>query len=139
MRLGPEDARQRFEAAAVARLATVSGSGVPHLVPITFAVDDDLVCFAIDHKPKSTWDLRRLRNIHENDRVSAIVDHYDDDWSQLWWARADGHAEVVERGKRRSRLVELLQTKYAQYREHSPEGPVVVIKVSRWSGWSSFT
>lgn len=136
MKLGPDDARQRFEAASVARLATVSSSGAPHLVPFTFAVDGDLLCFAIDHKPKSTLDLRRLRNIRENDQVSAIVDHYDDDWSQLWWVRADGHAQVVESDEQRSRLIELLQAKYVQYLEHPPEGPVVVIKVSQWSGWS---
>ncbi|NUK25304.1 TIGR03668 family PPOX class F420-dependent oxidoreductase [Streptomyces lunaelactis] len=136
MRLGTDDARQRFEAASVAHLATVSGSGVPHLVPLTFAVDGDLLCFAIDHKPKSTWNLRRLRNISENARVAALVDHYDDDWTQLWWARADGQATVIESGERRSQLIELLRTKYVQYRQHPPEGPVVVIRVSQWSGWS---
>ena len=72
MRLTPEDARARFAAAPVARLATVGSEGAPHLVPITFAVDGDLVCFAVDHKPKSTRDLRRLRNIRANDQVSRL-------------------------------------------------------------------
>ncbi|MET7616181.1 TIGR03668 family PPOX class F420-dependent oxidoreductase [Streptomyces sp. NPDC005408] len=137
MKLAPDDARQRFAAAPVARLATVASSGAPHLVPFNFAVDGDLVCCAIDHKPKSTWDLRRLRNIRENDQVSAIVDHYDDDWSRLWWVRADGHAELVGSAERRSRVIELLQAKYVQYREQPPQGPVVVITVSRWSGWAA--
>lgn len=137
MRLTPEDARARFAAAPVARLATVGSEGAPHLVPITFAVDGDLVCFAVDHKPKSTRDLRRLRNIRANDQVSALADHYADDWSRLWWARADGHAEVVEEGERLSGVMELLRAKYVQYRERSPEGPVVVISVTRWSGWAA--
>ncbi|WP_405600100.1 TIGR03668 family PPOX class F420-dependent oxidoreductase [Streptomyces sp. NBC_01410] len=137
MRLTPEDARARFAAAPVARLATVGSEGAPHLVPITFAVDGDLVCFAVDHKPKSTRDLRRLRDIRANDHVSALADHYADDWSRLWWARADGHAEVVEEGERLSAVMELLRAKYVQYRERSPEGPVVVISVTRWSGWAA--
>ncbi|WP_406271020.1 TIGR03668 family PPOX class F420-dependent oxidoreductase [Streptomyces sp. NBC_00191] len=137
MRLTPEDARARFAAEPVARLATVGSEGAPHLVPFTFAVDGDLVCFAVDQKPKSTRDLRRLRNIRANDQVSALADHYADDWSRLWWARADGHAEVVEEGERLSAVMELLRAKYVQYRERSPEGPVVVISVTRWSGWAA--
>ena len=57
-------------------------------MPVTFAVYGDLVCFAVDHKPKSTRDLRRLRNIRANDQVSVLVDDYADDWSRLWWVRA---------------------------------------------------
>ncbi|TQK52962.1 PPOX class probable F420-dependent enzyme [Streptomyces sp. SLBN-118] len=137
MRLLPDDARARFAAAPVARLATVGSSGTPHLVPVTFAVDGDLVCFAVDHKPKSTRDLRRLRNIRANDQVSVLVDDYADDWSRLWWVRADGHAEVVDEGERLGRVLELLRAKYVQYRERCPEGPAVLIRVTRWSGWAA--
>ncbi|MGY4969354.1 TIGR03668 family PPOX class F420-dependent oxidoreductase [Streptomyces nigrescens] len=136
MNLGPEDARQRFVASPVARLATASASGTPHLVPVTFAAEDDALYFAVDHKPKSTWDLRRLRNIRENDHVTALVDQYDDDWSHLWWVRADGHAEVIEDDGRRRHPIALLQAKYVQYREQPPQGPVVAIRVARWSGWA---
>ncbi|GES32330.1 TIGR03668 family PPOX class F420-dependent oxidoreductase [Streptomyces angustmyceticus] len=136
MNLGPEDARQRFVASPVARLATASASGTPHLVPVTFAAEGDALYFAVDHKPKSTRDLRRLRNIRENDRVAALVDQYDDDWSHLWWVRADGHAEVIEDDSRRGHPITLLQSKYVQYREQPPQGPVVAIRVTRWSGWS---
>jgi PPOX class probable F420-dependent enzyme len=136
MRLGAVAARERFLAAAVARLATVSGQGVPHVVPVTFVVEGDMLFFAVDHKPKSTWDLKRLRNISENDRVAMLVDRYDDDWSALWWARADGRAEVWEEPARRRGPVELLRRKYPQYRENVPEGPVVAVSVESWSGWS---
>ena len=63
---------------------------MPHLVPITFAVDGDALYSAVDAKPKSTRALRRLANIAANPAVSVLVDHYDDDWTRLWWARADG-------------------------------------------------
>ncbi|MFC7306281.1 TIGR03668 family PPOX class F420-dependent oxidoreductase [Streptomyces monticola] len=136
MKMGPEKARELFAGASVARLATVSAEGTPHLVPVTFAVRADELYFAIDHKPKNTWNLRRLRNIRDNERVALLVDHYDDDWEQLWWARADGHAEIWQDAARREDPVESLCRKYHQYREQAPQGPVVAVKVVQWTGWS---
>ena len=86
----PAEARGRFAAARVARLATADATGQPHLVPVTFAVAGDMVYTAVDAKPKRTTALRRLANVAANPRVSLLVDHYDDDWSRLWWVRADG-------------------------------------------------
>lgn len=120
----------------VARLATVSGDGTPHLVPVTFAVDGDRVMTAIDHKPKTTTDLRRLRDIRENARVCVLADHYDDDWTRLWWVRADGEATVLDTGAVRAAAITALAGRYSQYRERAPEGPVILIEVTRWSGWS---
>ena len=133
------EARARFGAARVARLATVDELGRPHLVPVTFDVDGDTVSFAIDHKPKRTTDLRRLRNIAADDRVCLLVDHYDDDWSQLWWVRADGRARIVEDGEAREvreRALARLAERYRQYRDRPPQGPVVLITVESWTGWS---
>ena len=90
MRLAEDEARRRLAAARVARLATVGGPGSPHLVPVTFAVAGDRIYSAVDAKPKTTRDLRRLRNIRADPRVAVLADHYDEDWSRLWWARADG-------------------------------------------------
>ncbi|MEU2515029.1 TIGR03668 family PPOX class F420-dependent oxidoreductase [Streptomyces syringium] len=137
MKLGPAQARARFEDSPVARLATADEAGKPHLVPITFALGRSVLYFAIDHKPKSTQNLRRLRNIRQNPRVSVLVDHYSDDWQTLWWARADGHAEIWTEAAQRRAPIELLQEKYSQYVDHPPEGPVVAIEVSAWSGWAS--
>lgn len=129
----PDEARERFAAARVARLATVSGSGVPHLVPVTFAVHGDAVVFAVDHKPKSTTALRRLRNIAENPAVCFLADGYSEDWSRLWWVRADGVARVLPDGER-DEPVEWLAAKYEQYARRPPEHAVVVTDVHRWSG-----
>ncbi|MFF4797038.1 TIGR03668 family PPOX class F420-dependent oxidoreductase [Streptomyces sp. NPDC001351] len=136
MKLSPLVARERFAASAVASLATADASGVPHAVPVTFVVLDDVLYFAVDHKPKSTWDLRRLRNIRENPSVALLVDHYDEDWSTLWWARADGRGEALEDGQERCRAVESLCGKYEQYKDSPPGGPAVAVRVERWSGWS---
>jgi len=139
MKLSPLAARERFVASPVARLATADSQGVPHAVPVTFVVLGDTLYFAVDHKPKSTWDLRRLRNIRENPAVAVLVDHYDEDWSRLWWARADGRGEVLADGEERLRAVESLCGKYdryGQYKDSPPQGPVVAVRVERWSGWA---
>ena len=129
MRLDEEEARARFEASPVLRLATATAKAMPHVVPCTFAIDQaGRVCIGIDHKPKTTTDLKRLRNIAENPRVSMVVDHYDEDWTRLWWARADGTA-VVDTAP-----WEPLKAKYPQY--VGEEGRVIVVTVERWTGWS---
>ena len=120
--------RERFAAARVARLATAG----PHLVPICFALDGDTIWTAVDAKPKRTRALRRLQNIARDPRVSLLVDHYEDDWSQLWWARADGIATVHDDGP-----VALLAARYPQYAADPPAGPFIAIAVEHWSGWSA--
>src|SRR5690348_1391752 len=97
MRMTADEARARFAAARVARLATADASGRPHVVPIVFAVAGDEIVSAVDAKPKRTTALRRLANVRENPRVALLADHYEDDWSALWWVRADGTARVAER------------------------------------------
>ncbi|WP_327587016.1 TIGR03668 family PPOX class F420-dependent oxidoreductase [Nonomuraea sp. NBC_00507] len=129
-------ARTLFANERIARLATAAASGAPHLVPVTFAMLDEQIVIAIDHKPKTTMNLRRLRNIRENPKVSLLVDHYEDDWTRLWWARADGNAAIHDDGTEREAAIRALSTKYEQYRQHTPEGPVIVTTVDRWSGWA---
>ena len=136
MRLPPGEARQRLATARVARLATVSAAGRPHLVPVTFGLDGDTIYTAVDHKPKTTTRLRRLRNIAENPQVAVLADHYTDDWTQLWWSRADGHATVLAEPAATAAPLALLAARYPQYRAITPAGPVIAITVTTWSGWS---
>ncbi|HEY0495121.1 MAG TPA: TIGR03668 family PPOX class F420-dependent oxidoreductase [Kutzneria sp.] len=124
----------RFAQARVARLATADRAGRPHLVPVTFAVHEDVVVIAVDHKPKTTTNLRRLRNIAENDQVSMLVDHYDEDWRQLWWVRVDGTARILSESGQ-SEPVEWLRAKYEQYRVRPPRGPVIEIRVRKVVDW----
>ncbi|MCX6464783.1 MAG: TIGR03668 family PPOX class F420-dependent oxidoreductase [Pseudonocardiales bacterium] len=133
MRLSAADARARFAGARVARLATVSAEGVPHLVPVTFAVLGERVVFAVDDKPKSTTRLRRLDNIAARPRVCLLADVYDDDWTRLWWVRADGTATVRATD---ADAVDALAARYPAYVERRPAGPVVSIEVDTWTGWS---
>jgi PPOX class probable F420-dependent enzyme len=132
-----EQARAAFAAARLARLATLGADGFPHLVPICFALDGDVIWSAVDRKPKSGRRLQRLRNIAAEPRVSALADYYEDaDWSALWWVRADGRARVIQRGDGgRERGLELLASRYAQYRADPPDGELIAVEVERWSGW----
>jgi len=131
-----EEARGLLATARVARLATCDAGGQPHLVPITFALDGEVIVTAVDHKPKRTTRLRRLRNIAANPLVSVLADHYEDDWSLLWWVRADGTARVIqaEDPEHMTALASLAE-RYEQYCGRPPEGPVIAITVERWSGW----
>ncbi|MCL2534604.1 MAG: TIGR03668 family PPOX class F420-dependent oxidoreductase [Nocardiaceae bacterium] len=129
---------QRFADAPVARMATVSADGDPHLVPVVFAVVDDTVYTAVDDKPKTTRRLRRLANIAATGRVSLLVDHYDDDWTQLWWVRVDGSAHVLSGQDDEGRqAIDALVAKYAQYRSMRPSGPVVAVRDLRCRSWSA--
>lgn len=136
MRLSGDDARQRLATARVARLATVSAAAQPHLVPVTFALDGDTIYTAIDAKPKTTTRLRRLANIAGHPRVAVLADHYADDWTQLWWSRADGHAAVLTDPAATAAPIALLRSRYPQYQATPPTGPVIAITVTTWTGWS---
>jgi PPOX class probable F420-dependent enzyme len=129
-----DDLWRRLAGARVARLATVTPEGAPALVPVTFAVAGATIYHAVDHKPKTTRKLARLANIAHEPRVSLLADAYDEDWSRLWWVRADGVARVLDDAPE---AIGLLVEKYPQYAEHRPEGPVVALDVERISGWSA--
>ena len=137
LNLSVDEARQRFAGAVVARLATVGETGQPHLVPVTFATDGDRIYTAVDAKPKTTTNLRRLRNIGRDPRVAVLADHYEQDWAGLWWVRADGTASLLDRPADMAVPLQLLAARYPQYRASPPAGPVISIRVARWSGWAA--
>ncbi|MFH8253231.1 TIGR03668 family PPOX class F420-dependent oxidoreductase [Microbacterium sp. B2969] len=120
----------------VGRLATVSPDRGPHLVPVTFAVAEGFIVIGIDDKPKTTLDLRRLSNIRNDPRVAICWDRYDEDWSRLWWVRADGIASIAEHGRSWERAWKALDDKYEQYRHAEHRGPVIMVQVTKWSGWA---
>jgi PPOX class probable F420-dependent enzyme len=128
--------RRLIAEARVAHLATVGAGGSPHVVPIVFVLERDTLYFAVDAKPKRTTDLQRLRNIASNPAVSVLFDHYEEDWSKLWWVRVDGSAQVLGDVPEAHRAIDLLVERYEQYRNARPGGPVVAISIERMSGWS---
>jgi PPOX class probable F420-dependent enzyme len=154
-----EQARRRLAAARVGRLATVTPAGAPHLVPVVFALVDDVLYSAVDGKPKTTTALQRLTNIEATGRASLLVDQYSEDWSALWWVRVDGPADVLtaddsellisgnsERAqafRRQGRpgqvsvAVEALSRKYPQYVGQPPTGPFISLRLTHWRWWEA--
>jgi PPOX class probable F420-dependent enzyme len=131
----PGQARQRFAQARVARLATMTPDGRPHLVPIVFALRDDTVYSAVDAKPKRTTELARLANVAADPRSSVLADHYEEDWSALWWVRADGRARVLEPDRPEAQdAIALLKDRYPQ---QQVTGSVLALDVERWTGWAA--
>src|SRR5574341_304336 len=102
----------------VARLATVSANGTPHIVPVVYAYNGAHIYIALDEKRKrvAPMRLKRVRNIQANPRVALLVDHCDEDWGKLGWVRVDGAARILQRGEAHDRAIELLRAKYPQYR-----------------------
>jgi PPOX class probable F420-dependent enzyme len=129
-------ARRRLTSARVGHLATVTVDNRAHIVPCCFALDTETVYSAVDDvKPKTTLALRRLQNISSNGAVSLLVDHYDEDWANLWWVRVDGNGRMVDNGVERDRAIDLLAAKYDQYRSARPPGPVLAIGITSWRMW----
>jgi len=139
-RFGPVNTSEAFDRlsnAPVGYLATAGANGRPHLVPFVFALDDRRIVSAVDHKPKRSQDLRRVRNIAANPAVSVLVDHYEEDWHRLWWVRADGRGRIVSDGPEYRDAIAALVAKYPPYLEDPPDGLVIVVDVERVTGWTA--
>jgi PPOX class probable F420-dependent enzyme len=121
----------------VARLATTDPDGRPHLVPIVFVLDGDTLYSAVDRKPKRSTTLRRIENARARPDVTVLVDHYDDDWTRLWWIRLRGSARILDAGEERAHALQLLREKYPQYRSEPPDGPVLAVDVTEVREWAA--
>jgi PPOX class probable F420-dependent enzyme len=127
--------RDRFAAARVAILGSVTPEGDPHLVPVTFALEGDTLWTAIDGKPKRGKRLHRHLNIAAHPRVSLLVSHWDEDWSRLWWVRADGLAAVIDEPATVDQALASLRRKYRQYADIEVGPPVIEVRITGWLGW----
>jgi len=126
----------------VGRLGTADGAGYPHVVPVCFAVAGNTVFIPIDEKPKhgDPRDLKRLRNILENERVCLMIDRYAADWSDLGWVMLRGRARVELVAAELHTGIELLRARYPQYREMALEQrPMIVIDVDLCTSWGDLS
>ena len=133
----PEEITRLLDQTRSATLGTVDDGGRPHLVPIVFAYRDGRLCTAVDRKPKTTYRLKRLRNIETNPQVSVLLDCYDDDWTKLWWIRIDGTARLLDSGPAFRQGIALLTGKYQAYVVQPPPGPLIEVKIQTIRAWSA--
>ena len=130
-------ARAFCERSRVARLATADANGVPHLVPVCYAIIGDSLYITIDEKPKRTdIPLKRLRNIMENPEIAVMVDHWDEDWRRLAWVMLRGRAEILSDGEEHDNAQARLRERYPQYRtmDLAPL-PVIALRIARALAW----
>lgn len=125
---------EKLDQARTAILATVGDEGIPHLVPVVFAVLAEGLITAVDGKPKGSLRLQRLTNIERDPRVSLLVHHYEEDWTNLWWIRIEGMAAVVPE---HSLGEEALRAKYPQYRSVPLPGPFIAIDIIKRREWAA--
>jgi PPOX class probable F420-dependent enzyme len=150
MRIGPimtdrliEPAVRDFiESARIAHLATVSGAGEPHNIPLCFWFDGSWLYFVIDEKPKRRGgtEIKRMKNIAENPRVALVIDHYDEDWSRLAYVLIHGNARIVEDDVEYALAIQHLRHKYSQYRAMlltQEKNPAIRIEPRRVHAWGA--
>ncbi len=135
--------QQRFlERRRVARLATADAHGIPHVVPVCFAISDSTLYMTIDQKPKrrAGTPLKRLRNIAENPAVAIVADRYDEDWSRLGWVMLHGRAEILSGGSEHARAQTLLRARYSQLNKMNIGSlPVIAVRLEHVVDWGDLS
>ena len=136
MRLDSIDCRKRMDSSMFGVLGTVDPDRGTHLVPVVFAVSGDELVVPIDAvKPKATRQLRRIGNLRSDARASLVVDHRSDDWTELWWVRADlgflGTEDYTDGWRSR------LANRYPQYREPGTVRSLLLFTIRSLSGWAA--
>ncbi len=134
--------RRFLNACRVGHLATADGDGVPHVVPVCFAVAENALYITIDGKPKRQdgVPLKRLSNIVANDKVALVADRYDEDWSRLGWVMLRGRAEILDSGEEHDAAQALLRSRYKQLRTMQIEAlPVIAIRIERATSWGELS
>jgi len=125
---------------SIARLATSTSNGEPYLIPITFILDADRIVVVIDDKPKSDGPLRRVKNIRQNSSVAVLFDHYENDWTQLWWLLIRGDGEILEfddfSEEQKLNIPVIFKKKYHQYKELNFNAKTFIcITINTVSSW----
>jgi PPOX class probable F420-dependent enzyme len=120
----------------IGHLATVDTLGVPAVVPVCFAIAAETLYTALDQKPKTTQNLRRIRNIRENPHVSFVADCYDEDWSKLGWVMIRGRAAIFDAGETFRHGCELLRERYSQYAMMTLS-PIIAVQIVQVRAWGN--
>jgi nitroimidazol reductase NimA-like FMN-containing flavoprotein (pyridoxamine 5'-phosphate oxidase superfamily) len=110
------------------RLATASMEGVPHVVPVIYALDGEDVIVAVDYGTKKLGNLRQNRN------VALVVDEFKPNKGLM----IEGDCEILERGKEYLRLLQVLFDKFEYYRKNpwgEGESPILRIRPVKAVMW----
>lgn len=125
----------------VARLALRDLDDQPEALPIVFARVGETLYSPIDGKPKRGRTLGRLARLERAPGVMLVLDHYDADWSRLWWVRLRCQTRVFDTKYPGWAAAEAaLADKYPQYASTPMFSGEPTLLAFEWSGvswWSA--
>ena len=139
MRMDPEEARSRLAANLHGVLCTLHPERGPDPQPVVYAMTDDgHVGVPIDSvKPKTSTRLRREANLEADPRGSLLIEHWEvEDWSRLWWVRAELRHVTDPPPSLTDDLAERLAHAVPQYAD-KPFHRILVCRVVGLTGWSA--
>jgi hypothetical protein len=137
--MGTDDARARLAAQVHGVLCTLHPERGPDPQPVVYAVTEDgHLGVPIDRvKPKARTRLKREDNLEADPRGTLLIEHWEtEDWSRLWWVRAelrhlpDPPQSVIDD------LAARLARTVRQYADQ-PFHRVLVCRVVSVTGWSA--
>jgi PPOX class probable F420-dependent enzyme len=138
MRLDPDEARARLAGHDHGVLCTVHAERGVDAVPVAYAIDEHgYVGVPVDTvKPKASSRLQRERNLEDDPRATLLVEQWDrDDWSKLWWVRAELRWQGRDTGQEQALAIELAE-RYPQYRDQ-PFSRILVLRIVGVTGWAA--
>jgi hypothetical protein len=139
MRLSEDQARERLAAEVHGVLCTLHPTRGPDPQPVVYAITDDgYLGVPIDKvKPKSSSRLKREDNLEADHRGTLLIEHWEtQDWSRLWWVRAELRHEPQPSDDVVTRLSERLADTVPQYADR-PFHRVLVCRVVGLTGWAA--
>lgn len=106
-------------------------------VPVVFAGGRDRIYLPVDTlKPKRSTLLQRVTNLESDPRCVLLVDHYSEDWDELWWVRLHGTASICTPADleiARSALA----ARHPRYREPGSVATALALTPEKVSGWQA--
>jgi len=138
MRLTETEALRRLASHDHGTLATVHPDRGVDAVPVVYAVTNGFVGVPIDRvKPKSSFRLQREQNLEADPRAALLIERWDrDDWSKLWWVRAELRHEVSPASDLIASLAAQLSEAFMHYQDQ-PFAGMLVLRIEAVSGWSA--
>jgi PPOX class probable F420-dependent enzyme len=127
--------RQRLAAASHGVLASVHPTRGVDAVPVVYAPLGLAVVIPVDRvKSKRSTRLQRLENIASDDRCVLLVEHYEDDWSRLWWVRMHARAVVAPPDPD---ALGALRARYPAYAKEAAIDTTILLTPTAWYGWQA--
>jgi Pyridoxamine 5'-phosphate oxidase len=139
VRLAEPDALARLAAHDHGVLCTVHAERGVDAVPVVYVTDGHgYVGVPVDLvKPKASLRLQRERNLEADPRATLLIEQWDpDDWSQLWWVRAELRWQSDDGAGRDESLADELAQRFVQYRDR-PFARVLVLHIVGITGWAA--